>query len=240
VASRLAVQSRRREAIAGKEAHVATSNPVHAVDAMSEVAVAARNDEILEVTMFLFELLAERAENALELAVDSGDRDALNEVCVFATRADEMTPWGLSGPNRVRKATRRLQKVQDTALAEIEAARSSSGGPEPATKAKPIELNPWLLDDQELVDAVGVATEQWAAWHAERGSGRRTTDIGAREVARVLAGKKAVNDPCPEINHGDVIRIGQRLGKLSREGKIRLASKRWEGRGYAPVEADDA
>jgi hypothetical protein len=37
---------------------------LHAADAMRVAATVARNDEILEVTVFLYELLAERVEHS--------------------------------------------------------------------------------------------------------------------------------------------------------------------------------
>jgi len=59
--------------------------------------------------------------------------------------------------------------------------------------------------------------------------------VAAREVARVLAGELT---PA----HGDVIRVGLLLGRLAREGQLRVVSKTYEhgARRYSPAGGRDA
>lgn len=106
-------------------------NSTHAVDLMQEIVKGARNDEILEVGMFLFELLGERAESSLDLAIESNDRDALNEAFVFASRAHALVP-SLTRAKRVDDAWWCLRRAKDRAAEAVQLDREESGGPAPA------------------------------------------------------------------------------------------------------------
>ena len=53
----------------------------------------ATNDELLELTYRMLETLADRAENAADIAIDSDDRDIENEALTFAKEADALMPW---------------------------------------------------------------------------------------------------------------------------------------------------
>lgn len=94
--------------------------------------------------------------------------------------------------------------------------------------------------DEELVVALAAAvTERKARKYPDDGAAR------ARCVAWALGGTLdiyAYADVPVELrpSRGDVIRVGQRLGRLAREGRIRLVSKSYEARSYVPSEAVDA
>lgn len=58
----------------------------------------ASNDEALELGCLLFENLAERAENAADIAIDSDDRDVENEALVFIQEAENYVHvWSRGG-----------------------------------------------------------------------------------------------------------------------------------------------
>ena len=87
--------------------------------------------------------------------------------------------------------------------------------------------------DDDLVAAVAEAKTQWQSQlHSSSGQG-----IWAASVACVLRGVPVCGLNPKELRptQSDVIRVGQRLGRLARQGRIMLVSKPYEGRRYAPL-----
>lgn len=62
----------------------------------------ATNDEALELTYRLLENLAQRCENAADIAIDSDNRDVENEALVFIKEVDSLMP-NLSAPERLKE-----------------------------------------------------------------------------------------------------------------------------------------
>jgi hypothetical protein len=123
-------------------------------------------------------------------------------------------------------------------LQEIE--RKISGPTQPVKPARPaIKYVPRLaLDNNDaIVAAVAEARTQYAKWLGGNG---KPWPARADGVAKVLAGLPAPPKPLPakQVTHSDVIRVGQRLGKLAREGRITLVS-RSGSKGYEPIGGAD-
>lgn len=59
---------------------------------LDQALAGATNDEALELAYTLLDDLADRAEKAADIAIDSGDRDAENEALTFCAEVDEMLP----------------------------------------------------------------------------------------------------------------------------------------------------
>jgi hypothetical protein len=105
----------------------------------------------------------------------------------------------------------------------------------PTDDDKPVALDIAAISDEEIIAAISEAIRQWSAWHEARGNEWRPESAYSREVARVLAGQ-TTNDDRVLVRDGDVIRVGQRLGALARAGRIRLVSKSYNPRAYAPLD----
>lgn len=83
--------------------------------------------------------------------------------------------------------------------------------------------------DQVLLDALQLAYADRAAYAAERGLADHDPRVLSSDVARALAGGATWQDnPATPVRHGDVIRVGQRLGRLERAGRVRRVNKTWE------------
>jgi hypothetical protein len=118
-------------------------------------------------------------------------------------------------------------------------ARLRKPPPKPAREKQPrYAARLKLDDDDDAVAAVAEARTQYAKWL--RG-GRKPWPVRAYCVAKVLAGLPAPPKPLPakQVTHSDVIRVGQQLGRLAREGRIVLVS-RSGSKGYEPVGEADA
>ena len=100
------------------------------------------------------------------------------------------------------------------------------------------------LDDDRVVAAVAAACEQSQAYMKEHHPDiRLRPGASAHSLANVLHGRAPFGlwepgDAC--VAPGDVIRVGQCLGRLARDGRILLVSKPYESRRYAPLEVGDA
>ncbi len=98
-----------------------------------------------------------------------------------------------------------------------------------------------LTDDKKVLAAFAEAERQREKFMTENGRERWDGDgTGASEVARVLAGRTDLwcvpPEDSPRPTQGDVVRVGQVLGRLAREGRIRIVSKKYEhSRRYAPA-----
>lgn len=97
-----------------------------------------------------------------------------------------------------------------------------------------------LDDDEEIVAAVGEAARQWRERRVKQGQEADLRSCGASAVcvASVLIGQTIANSGAVRPVRGDVIRVGQRLGQLAREGRLTLVSKTYEHRKYAAGEAE--
>jgi hypothetical protein len=91
------------------------------------------------------------------------------------------------------------------------------------------------IGDDAIVQAIGEAVRQWEEYRAERGYSRhRKEQAMAYDVAYVLAGANSIEGRRPmKVARGDVIRVGQRLGKLARAGRIKIVSPPSASRCYA-------
>lgn len=100
------------------------------------------------------------------------------------------------------------------------------------------QLNVAGIDDDAIVAAVDQAVENWRIFRAETKTGE-CVRASAHCVALALAGGgPGIRDV--RVGRGDVISVGRRLGKLAREGRVRIASKSWEStRSYLPIAGTD-
>jgi hypothetical protein len=209
---------------------VATSDTLPAVEAMRGAVTAARNDEILEIAMFLHDEMVDRCENAVEIAIEADDRDAMNEAAVLVARVDDVIPGWIGNKNRRSSETHhRWYRAQEEILEAINDSRAGSRGPAHKTRSKKtasskpeVALAPFT--DDELVEAVATA----CSWYTDQ---KTWHGVWSGCVAGALAGSSSRLDHV-RVAHGDVIRVGQRLGKLMREGRITLVSKPYESRRY--------
>lgn len=88
------------------------------------------------------------------------------------------------------------------------------------------------LHDELLVAAVA---EAWRQNQADERL-RRHCGVDSHNVTCVLIDVPRFGVRELRPHDGDVIRVGQRLSKLAKAGRIMLASKPWESRHYRPIE----
>lgn len=95
------------------------------------------------------------------------------------------------------------------------------------------------FDDDDVIEALNVACQQWSEYANEHHRNPDHNYAWAACVAAVLRCGRAVGRaPAPEerYSHSDVVRVGQALGRLAREGRIRFASEPGQrSRRYAPL-----
>lgn len=97
------------------------------------------------------------------------------------------------------------------------------------------ELKPERLEftDDAVLAALAKACDEWDSLRKPRRNGWQRRGAYASCVASILAGGTAKGDGI-RVAHGDVVRVGQRLGKLMREGRITCVSEPYEPRRYVP------
>jgi hypothetical protein len=98
------------------------------------------------------------------------------------------------------------------------------------------------LDDDAIVAAVAESARQWREYRKTLGQNEeeisRNCHVSAHCVGCVLIDQPVADAREMVPSHSDVIRIGQRLGKLARAGRVNLVSRPHESRYYMPI--DDA
>lgn len=174
----------------------------HPVDAMREIARGARNDEIIELAFFVFEELADRAEGAADLAIDSGDREALNEAFVLASRAHSVTPNYGFAKGRVEDPGRRIFQTQRLLEDAVQEARSATVGPKPARSRRERRIAEWEAQRAEETAAL-----------------ERVGDITAERVHAVLRDAGAVA--------GEPVAVSDVVGLLTAESPVPYGSTAW-------------
>jgi hypothetical protein len=93
------------------------------------------------------------------------------------------------------------------------------------TAKQEVPLDVAALDDDAIMRAVDEVVRQWTEY-----DGRVKEAVAAYEVACVLAGADSIEGRRGlEVARGDVIRIGQRLGKLKRAGRLMLVGHGFTG-----------
>lgn len=131
-----------------------------ALEAMREAADTAMNDEIIEVAIFLHDLMVDRCENAVEMAIAADDRDAMNEAFVLVRQVKNLLPsWLRTKNGRAESTYWRHLAVEERINEAISDSREGSRGPAPSrgrtravtTKPKEVTLEPFT--DDELVEA---------------------------------------------------------------------------------------
>lgn len=213
-----------------------SSETLPAVEAMREAFLAAQNDEIITVALELHDELVDRCENAADLAIESGDRDALNEAAVLADRVHAVIPTWPSARNNARseRTTQRLSRVRTQITEAVNDEREGIRGPAPAPRTR--LLRRWktvalgAFTDEALIEALAKAESEKLTAHVNgtpRGPG-----VWANYVANVLVGGTAAPNSSTRTTQGDVIRVGRRLSRLAKEGRVRIASKSYEPRRY--------
>ncbi|HEV2643410.1 MAG TPA: hypothetical protein VGT98_11915, partial [Candidatus Elarobacter sp.] len=130
----------------------------------------------------------------------------------------------------------RLTKAEKTIKWRQEAAARAQDLAE-RNALPPIRLG--AFTDKQVLAALKKALREAAAEDKKRGSGRVDRGVWASCVADALAGKKRFSGP-PNVQPGDVNKVGKCLAKLAREGRVVLVSKSYEPRRYELPEHADA
>jgi hypothetical protein len=154
--------------------------------------------------------------------------------------------------SRIRETLDRMDIADDQHDADDDAedtgdwAEFLATHPELLADAEPKPAPRIELDDDAIVLAVAEAARQLQEFRAAKPLLRDLPvgGIEAWQVADVLIGEPFGNgDRAIQPQQGDVIRIGQRLGKLARDGRLRYIMRPSGGsygtKRYAPVETDD-
>ena len=131
------------------------------------------------------------------------------------------------------RASKRFRRALQRTKRELQWSGFLADHPELTT---PVRLE---FTDDELVVALAEAVRQREAFYESKGWTDRQHGASSRSVADVLAGNHAVKNgpPAMPVCPGDVIRVGRALGRLVREGRVEIASRRWESRSWAVATA---
>src|SRR5437870_4484424 len=117
----------------------------HPTTLLDRALTSATNDQALELAYQVLGNLAERAENAADIAIDSDDRDVENEALVFVTELKKLIPWNGPSPTeapRYRSSTRltmsRLRFTTDarSRMVELRGSSTSHDDARPGSKAR--------------------------------------------------------------------------------------------------------
>lgn len=168
----------------------------------------ATNDEAIELCYLLFEELARRAENAVDIARQVDDRDVANETFVFVERVDDLIPY-LGASGRVRHAAGRVLDLKP----EVERLVSNARSDTPQRTRTVVEKD-WCGPDEIPAGEVMLALER--AIEAKGSDAVSTADIGRALWPDVLmhangrasrAQLRLAQLLAKLVRHGDVVRV---------------------------------
>lgn len=201
------------------------------LDRFDEVLGGATNDELVELNYRLIEELGDRAGTITVLALDSGDRDLVNEAATYVAVVDEMFPF-MPKNKRVSE----MSYYIDTCAGQLRAAieerangeehsrwRSFRVGKSPAAKRmEAIEEALAQKKEEKLLASVEISRD--TVLDAFRAASAETDlPVQARDVALAL---------CPDATETDVpgrqkviARVGAEIRRLASEGIVVKASE---------------
>ena len=112
----------------------------------------------------------------------------------------------------------------------IRTATPETKTPHPSTIAR-LEF-----DDDAVIAAVAGAVAEWRAYYEGKGWSPAERNVGASDVAAVLAGIPVDDYKTRQrLSHSDCVRVGQALGKLARAGRLKRIVEPRCGPRYLPT-----
>lgn len=149
------------------------------LEQLEQLLPAVTNDQALELAYAMLADLADRAERAADIAIDSDDRDAENEALVFADEVEDILPSSLfSSSPRLREAWHKARDAAKDVRTAIANSRQANGRGRSSVESFSARRNARVRSASEV---------QWRREQAQTEALVERANITAERVAAAIA-----------------------------------------------------